>query len=228
MTVKNIVFSGFMAAVLMWTVGANANETNATTTGAKYTFATASYVDRTVADGVDGLASVADLNTAKEELSGQIAKKEDVDNKLTVESVSNDDLTTEKYMSAYTTSRYVQAQMSGAFDDEGAITTAVKEAIADAVTNGEVGTAIAGAVQAEVETQISGKQDKLTDANAGTAISITEQDGTVKINNTYNHDSLMGVPVENNCTAVSELCVLTKTKNGTLEWTEVTQPLNEK
>lgn len=118
-------------------------------------------LETTVGDAESGLvkdvddlqASVATKAEAQALTEG-LALKEDVANKLTGESVTEADLTAEKYMSALTISKYVQGELSGALDEGGAVTKAVEDAIDNAVKNGEVGTAI--------EAAVANKQDTLT------------------------------------------------------------------
>lgn len=125
-------------------------------------------LETTVGDAESGLvkdvddlqASVATKAEAQD-LEDGLKLKEDVANKLTGESVTEADLTAEKYMSALTISKYVQGELDGALDEGGAVTEAVNNAIENAVKNGEVGTAI--------ENAVANKQDKLTFDAAPTA-----------------------------------------------------------
>ena len=130
---------------------------------------------------VDDLQASVATKAEAQALTDGLALKEDVANKLKGESVTDADLTAEKYMSALTISKYVQGKLDGALDEGGAVTTAVNNAIENAVKNGEVGQAI--------ENAVANKQDKLTSDNAGTNIAITtDADGKVTIASTYSYD----------------------------------------
>jgi len=113
-----------------------------------------------------------------------LSGKESVSNKLTGESVSADDLTAEKYMSALTVSKYVQAELEGALDDNGAVTDAVNTAIDNAVNNGAVNTAIQNAVADKAS---------VTDLNAlGERVDTVESDVSTLQTNSLSKET-MGV-----------------------------------
>jgi len=201
MKVKNIAFSGFMAAILMGATGANATISVASKdyVDTKSASVASTAIATELAEGGSIAAAVAgakqaglDAQSDVNELEGTVSAlqsdtesalnaRELTSNKLTGDTVADTDLTTEKYMSAFTIAKYVDSELAGALDTGGAVTTAVNTAIEKAVNDGKVGDAIDAAVE--------NKQDKLTDANAGSNISITtDAEGKVTIASTYEYD----------------------------------------
>lgn len=170
MKVKNIVFSGFAAAILAGVSGAHAADPVT-----PYNLATTEYVAKQAELKQDKLSAdnaAAPITISVDE-SGKATIGADLESTLAPYAKTADVETT---LAGYAT----KDDLDGALDEGGALTeavnTAVNSAIQEAVTSGEIGDAINNAV--------ADKQDKLT---AGTDIEIvTTTDGEGNTVNTIN------------------------------------------
>ncbi len=143
MTIKNIAFSGFMAAIMLNVTAANAADPIA--------IASKTLVTKTA----ESLQANIDLkqNALKTSEAGRVVIDED------------DNISVN--LSGYATEQYITDSLSG----EGAIAGAVNTAIKNAVDSGEIGDAIADAVKDKADTSyVAGELDKYETKDSVTLI----------------------------------------------------------